>query len=191
MASPTPAAPLEPPIEHDAGGKRLPIPKGVTAHAVFDGPGNCYRYWLEWIWARGLPTLAAGLMNPSCAGPDCADRTLLWLFRWACANKFGRLIVVNADAYRCADQLRLAEIGDPRGPRNPDYWDWAADQGDLVCLGYGQPKIRALSQHGPHMARAMHDAGAKLHIWALGANNTPKHPLYLSGGVCASPWPRP
>lgn len=180
---------LAPLLDHDAGGRRLPIPPGVNVCPIYGGPNNRYRYWLGWDWNLTRPCLVAGMMNPSCADHDCADSTLIWVYRWACSNDFGRLVVVNADAYRCRDQVRLAEVEDPCGPDNARAIREAAEIADLIVVGYGQPKVKAVRGHGARMVDVMRQANKPIHAWALAKNGTPKHPLYLPAdtAVCALP----
>jgi hypothetical protein len=176
--------------QHVSGAHSLPIPKGVEVSAVFGGPGDCYRYSLEWSWAP-RKTLLGLLMNPATASKHVADRTLLWLYRWSERNGFGRLIVCNADAYRCQDQARLAEIDDPCGPSNLGHIIEAAGRADAIAIGYGQPKVRAVHDHGPRMVRALRAAGHELHVWGLAKNGTPKHPLYLPSDTPLTIWKDP
>lgn len=171
---------------HDPGGKRLPLPPGVTASAVYGGENECRRYWLEWLWDPGLPTLAAGMMNPSCAGHLCGDRTLGWVHSWGVRRGFGRLIVVNGSSYRAADQSRLALAG--ADPDNDAYILRAGREADRMVLGYGQPKVRSARDNGPRMARLLAGAAVPLHVWALSKDGTPKHPLYLPAATETQPW---
>lgn len=171
---------------HDPGGTRLPLPAGVVASAIYGGENDCRRYWLEWVWDRRKPTLAAGMMNPSCAGHLCGDRTVCWVHRWALARGFGRLIVVNASSYRAADQSRLAEAGPD--PENAAHVLRAGREASLFILGYGQPKVASERENGPAMARLLAGAGVALHVWALSKDGTPKHPLYLPASVEAHRW---
>ena len=176
---------------HDPGGKRLPLPAGVRAQAVFGGPGDCYRYWLQWDWTdEPAPrTLVAGMMNPSSASHLNGDGTVCWVHRWGVRAGFGRLVVVNASAYRCRDQARLAEVDDPGGPENGAWIRRAAVMADLIVVGYGKPKVKAVRGHGPAMVAALSSAGKPVHAWALSLDGTPKHPLYLRGDVTATPLP--
>ena len=103
---------------HDPGGTRTALPAGVEATAIYGGPNNEYRYRLNWTWDASLPVLMALMMNPSCASEQCGDRTVSWVYRWAKARGYGKLIVVNSMAYRAADQVRLAEVDDPCRPEN-------------------------------------------------------------------------
>jgi hypothetical protein len=176
---------------HEPGGKRLPLPKGVHASAIYGGPADCYRYLLEWEWDARLPTLMAGMMNPSCAGHLCGDMTVGWVHRWSRRNGFGRVVVVNASAYRAANQARLAEVADPMGPDNERHVLEVGRRADLVVLGYGLPKVKAVRGHGPRMARLLAGAGIKLHAWGLTKCRAPRHPLYLPADVQARPWSLP
>lgn len=173
---------------HNAGSGTIPLPIGVTATAVYGGELNCYRYRLDWTWNEHGRTLLACMMNPSTATHLNGDRTLSWVYRWACANGFGKLIVVNADAYRCTDQKRLAEVEDPQGPLNLKHILCAATEADMICIGYGQPKVKAVREHGPSMVRWLRAAGHELHVWALSKDGTPKHPIYLPGSTEAMAW---
>lgn len=187
--TPTPALFDPTPVEeHDAGGKTLPLPPGVIGSAIYGGARNCYRYRLEWEAGSTGLTLLAGMMNPSTAGAHVADATLLWVWRWGQRNGFSRLIVVNADAYRCRDQARLAEVEDPCGPENLTHIAAAATEADKIVIGYGKPKVRAVQTHGLRMARAMQAIGKPLHVWGLSKDGTPKHPLYLPSATPVVLW---
>lgn len=172
--------------QHDPGGTRTPLPTGVTAAAIYGGENDCRRYWLEWTWNPRKPKLSVGMMNPSCAGHFCGDRTVAWVYRWAEDRGFGSLIVVNGSSYRAADQSRLTEAGDD--PENDRYILRAGSAGAMMVLGYGQPKVRSARDNGPRMARLLHEAGVDLHVWALSKDGTPKHPLYLPASTQAQPW---
>ena len=174
---------------HDPGGIRLPLPAGVTASAVYGGEHDCRRYWLEWAWNARQPTLTAAMMNPSCAGHLCGDRTVCWVYSWAARRGFGRLIVVNASSYRAADQGRLANAGPD--PENDQYILRAGREAAMTLVGYGQPKVRSARENGPRMARLLASSGIKLHVWALSKDGTPKHPLYLPASTEAKPWAPP
>lgn len=173
---------------HDSGGRTLPLPVGVRATAIYGGPRDCHRYLLDWLWDDSLPCLLAGMMNPSSATHRVSDGTLSWLHRWACRNGFGRQIVVNGSSYRCRDQARLAEVEATCGPDNHMHIRIAARIADVIVVGYGQPKVRAVRPHGPRMVEALREAGKPIHIWALSKDGTPKHPLYLPGAVPLTVW---
>jgi hypothetical protein len=174
--------------DHFAGKSAVQLPQGVTATAVYGGPNNCYRYRLDWTWSDTQPVLLACMMNPSTATEYQGDATLSWVYRWATLKGFGKLIVVNADAYRCTDQMRLAEVSDPCGPKNMIHILRAANDADLICVGYGHPKVHRVRYHGPRMARTLIEAGHILHAWKRCRDGTPSHPLYLPSDVAAVLW---
>lgn len=182
-------ADLFPRPDHDPGGRGHAVPPSVDVRAVFGGPDRRYRYWLRWSWDRSLGTLAVGMMNPSVADERTADRTVLWVWRWAVRNGFGSFIVVNSAAYRCTNQSRLAEVDDPWGPENTMHITSAALNSDLFVLAYGKPRVPAIQPLGPRMARiaAMHRS-AGVHVWGLTLDGVPRHPLYLLGDVAAVPF---
>lgn len=175
---------------HHPGGRALPLPRGVTATAIYGGPRDCYRYRLDWMWDGALPRVVAGMMNPSMAGHLCGDNTVAWVHRWARGRGFGSLTVINASAYRCTDQARLAEVADPMGPDNARHIQEAAQGAALVMIGYGTPKVPHVRDHGPRMVRLLRDAGVVLHIWRLG-KVAPWHPLYLPGNADPIRWEAP
>lgn len=173
---------------HFAGEHSTKIPEGVTVAAVYGGPNKCYRYRLEWVFGRSRRTLLACMMNPSTATEDQGDATVSWVYRWACLNDFGKMIIVNADAYRCTDQMRLMEVADPCGPYNMVHILNAANEADMIVMGYGHPKVKAVRYHGARMAHALQEAGHTLHAWKLCKDGTPSHPLYLPVTIKAILW---
>jgi hypothetical protein len=179
--------------KHDAGGKTYPLPAGVIGSAIYGGERNCYRYWLSWSMSNFPtgPVLLACMMNPSVATEQVADATLLWVWRWGTRNGFTRLVVVNADAYRCRDQARLAEVEDPCGPKNHDHIRAAVRTADMIVIGHGKPKVRAVRDHGPRMVDLLRSTERRLHVWGLSKDGTPKHPLYLPADTPAVEWSPP
>ena len=172
---------------HNAGDASVPIPAGVIVKARYGGPGDCYRYMLDWKWGDGA-TLMAAMMNPSTASHLVSDRTINWVYRWAVRSEYGRMLIVNADAYRAADQMRLAEVADPCGPDNVAYILSCAAASDTIVLGYGLPKVKAVRDHGKRMERILYTNGYDLYAWALTKDGTPKHPLYLPGDSVLIPY---
>jgi hypothetical protein len=170
---------------HNPGGKPLPLPPGVTATAIYGGLNDCYRYRLDWLWDASKPVLMAGMMNPSCAGHLFGDGTLMWIYRWAVRNGFGRALVGNSAAYRARDQARLAEAADPVGPDNYRHLLEMASRADLIVIGHGKPKVKAARAFGPRMVRVLRGASHELYVWGLSKDGTPKHPLYLPGDTSA------
>lgn len=181
------------PEAHDPGGTRTKIPPGVTVSAVFGWQNKCRRYWLSWTWgdtATGR-TLAVGMMNPSCADEHAGDRTVSKVYRWAKANGFVRLIVVNSSSYRAADQSQLTRENCGYDERNYDYIIRASKMADMFILGYGQPRSLYAKHLGLEMARLLKRNNVPLYVWELSKDGTPKHPLYLPDNVTAKSWDGP
>ena len=166
--------------QHDPGGRPRIIPGGVVVNAQYGGKDRCYRYLLDWHWSD-KPVLMVGMMNPSCANHLIADQTLLVCYGWAFNNGYGRLLVVNADAYRAADQRRLAEVEDPRGPENDKYILQAASEAYTIVMAYGEPKVKAVQGHGVRMANLLKMNGYSLNAWKLTKAGNPRHPLMSIG----------
>ncbi|WP_072562650.1 DUF1643 domain-containing protein [Granulibacter bethesdensis] len=176
--------------EHDPGGKRLlPLPSGTIGNAVFDGPGNCYRYELRRCWDKAAPAVMFIMMNPSTAIPTHDDPSVAKCGRYARRWGYGTLLVGNTFGYRATDQLQLAAVNDPVGPGNDEALLRMADEADLVVLAYGRPKLKPLQSRGPAVMRLLRDAGIVPHVLRLSADGCPHHPLYLPESLTPFPCP--
>ena len=175
---------------HHVGAAPLPIPPGVVVRAVYGGPAACYRYRLQWSLplmkpSRGIMWL---LMNPSVAGHDCADRTVLKCWRLSLRWGFDRMLVGNSAAYRATDQRRLAEVPDPVGPENIGHLRRMACEAEMIVVAHGSPTVAAARRFGPEAVKALRSAGHVLHVMRLGPSGTPVHPLYQSEQLNPAPW---
>lgn len=183
------------PAAHDPGGKLRPLAAGITGSAVFGGPLDCYRYRLERIWDVAGDIALFIMMNPSGANPLLDDRTVAGItrkvFQWRRGGlaDFGRLVVANTFAYRCADQARLAEVDDPVGPENDRWIDDLAAQADLVVFACGTPKITALRARGPAVADRLTAQGIDLYALKV-TGGMPWHPLYIADNTEPQIWRR-
>lgn len=178
------------PVTHDAGGRSLPIPAGVTASAVYGGVRDCYRHRLDWMWRSG-PTLMCLGMNPSVAGHLCGDTTICKLHVMASRRGFGRLLMGNVHGYRATDQMRLAEVVDPIGPSNLRQILDMASEADEIWVIYGRPKIKALQANGPALARKLRDHGHVMHALRVSTDGNPWHPLLLPYATEPFRWEAP
>jgi len=186
---------------HDPGGKvRQRVQDGITSAAVFGGPGDCYRYSLRRSWDMpliregGLDAPAAGamvnfvMMNPSTADEQVNDPTVKRCQDYARRWGYSGLIVTNTFAYRATDQLRLAEVEDPVGPENDEWILREAKSAALVVMAYGAPKVRKLQRRGYYVANMLRGAGILPHVFRLGADGAPVHPLYQRADAVLLPW---
>lgn len=168
-------------MKHDPGGKRRPKwPADSEVEAKFS---DCerYRYFLSEIWDRQRPLVMFLMMNPSVAGHEYADPTLIKTGKYARAWGYGGQLVANVHAYRVTDSKRLIEIEDPVGPKNNAALLHMARNAEIIVLAYGLPPkpLRPRAAAVVDMLRG----NFPLKYLQLTRNGTPRHPLYLNSGL--------
>ena len=85
-------------MHHDPGGKHKPQwPSGSVVQAQFSGCGR-YRYSLSEVWDTNRALVMFLLMNPSVAGVEHADPTLIKTGKYARAWGYGGQLVGNVHA---------------------------------------------------------------------------------------------
>lgn len=169
-------------IPHDPGGRiRLRLAGDVRSAAGFS-PCHRFRTWLERRW-DDLP-IGAGHhaafigMNPSTADEMADDPTVQGCMARARSWGYGAAVMLNAFAYRATDKQRLLEIADPVGPGNDaDILRLCAAAG-VVVVAWGQPP-KALRGRGPALAAMLRAASITPMCFAVNADGSPKHPLYV------------
>lgn len=169
---------------HYVGASRpLGLPGDCVSTATYGGADNCYRYTLRRVWDETLPSVMWLMMNPSVATEYGDDRTVAKCQRYARAWGYGSVLIGNSFAYRCTDQMRLAEVSDPVGPRNDTELLSMASEADKVIAAYGSPRIKALLARGPDVVRLFQSHNIPVYALKVGQNGRPCHPLYLSGDL--------
>lgn len=166
-------------MKHDPGGKsRPPWPRDSAIDAQFS---DCalYRYSLSEIWDPTRKLVMFVMMNPSVAGIEHADPTLIKTGKFARAWGYGGQLVGNIHAYRATDSSRLLDATDPVGPLNDASLFSMAKRADAIVLAYGLPPkpLRPRASHVVQMLRRV----AQLKYLQLTKDGTPGHPLYLKG----------
>ena len=167
---------------HDPGGRvRLRLAADTRSAAGFS-PCRRWRTWLERRWDGrpiGAGDHAAFIgMNPSVADEAADDPTVQGCMARARAWGFGAAVMLNAFAYRATDKQRLLELADPVGPCNDaDILRLCAAAG-VVVVAWGQPP-RALRGRGPALEAMLRAAGLRPMCFAINADGSPKHPLYV------------
>ena len=166
---------------HDPGGKRKPAwPSGSKVDAAFSDCG-CYRYALEEVWDAHLPMVMFLMMNPSVAGIEHADPTLIKTGRFARAWGYGGQLVGNVHAYRVTDSKLLSGVDEPVGPGNDAALLKMAGKAGTVVLAYGLPP-KPLRPRAGVVVRMLGEVAA-LQFLRLTKDGTPAHPLYLPSGL--------
>jgi hypothetical protein len=172
-------------VPHDPGGRSKPRwPAGSVIKSRFGGVNDCYRYELTETWDTSLPAVMFLMMNPSVAGVEHADPTLIKTGKFARSWGFGSQIIANIHAYRATDSTQLAGAGvEPIGPDNDRTILHLAGQAKLIVLAYGQPKPKALRARGPRVAAMLRESGFEMTCLRLSKDLTPYHPLYLADAL--------
>lgn len=146
----------------------------------------------------GGPTIAFCLHNPSTADADRDDPTSRRGIGFAKAWGASRLIYVNPWGGRATKPADLWRMADPVGPENDRYIGEAAAEcaasGGFMVVAWGAikpPAIYRASAHGRLSATVelIRSRGCTVRSLGLNADGSPKHPLYVRGGVTPVPWP--
>ena len=173
---------------HDPGTPPIPYPPGVTPHADYGGPNDCYRYRLRLTWAPALPAMMALMMNPSAAGHQGSDRTVNRTIDFARRWGYGTLWVANSAAYRATNQSTLDDVPDPIGPGNEAALISMAAEARFILAAYGSPKALNMRGVGHRWAHMLAAAGHRLHVLRLGKDGAPGHPLYIAANTVPFEW---
>ncbi len=130
-------------------------------------------------WA--LPRVMFLMMNPSVAGIEHADPTLIKTGKFARAWGCGGQLVGNVHAYRVTDSKQLIQAQDPVGPDNDAALLRMARQSAFVVLAFGLPPkpLRPRATLVVDMLKGT----VPLKYLRLTQNGTPSHPLYLPSGL--------
>ena len=168
---------------HDPGGRvTRKLAAGVEGYALFGGAHGEYRYVLRRTWDDALPVSMFVMMNPSVADIDTDDPTVARCQAFARGWGSGSLYVANTFAYRATDQRQLIAVDDPVGPSNDSYILRMAAASNVIVVAYGQPH-KKLRQRGSDVCAMLRQHGHELYALHLNADGSPRHPLYLPGGL--------
>lgn len=173
--------------KHDAGGKsRRPWPSDSTVTARFSECDQ-YRYELTEIWDETKPLVMWLLMNPSVAGLDFADPTLIKTGKYARSWGYGGQLIGNVHAYRATDKFKLLDVADAIGPENDESILRMAGLSETVVLAYGQPPTN-LRSRGRKVVEILRHHPALCILKLAKDGITPWHPLYLPGELRLTPY---
>lgn len=184
----TPAAPAR---RHDPGGKvRLRVASGTVSDAAFSDCDR-YRWWLERRW-DGKPLGSGNIamqigMNPSTADIDCDDPTVAGCCDRARRWGYGGLLMLNVFAYRATRKADLLTVEDPVGSLNDETIRRLVPRASVIVVGWGQLPP-ALHGRGAAVARILAEVGVQPMCFAVNADGSPKHPLYVRRDASLIPW---
>jgi len=140
--------------------------------AVFS-KDRVYRYILVREWEKSKPTIMFVGLNPSTADELNDDPTVRRLIGYAKRWGYGRLIVVNAFAYRATYPKNLFSYNEPVGPENDLWIKKASREADISVLAYGN-LAKNLGRHEEILNIVDNPYCIKVSKIGL-----PMHPLYL------------
>jgi hypothetical protein len=169
---------------------RLRLAADIVSDAEFS-PCDRYRWWLERRWDGrpiGSDDFAVQIgMNPSTADIDCDDPTVAGCCERARRWGYGGLVMLNAFAYRATDKAALLTVEDPVGTLNDATIRRFAPRAGVVVVGWGQlPK--QLRGRGGLIASLLAELNVQPMCFAINADSSPKHPLYVRRDATLIPW---
>jgi hypothetical protein len=159
------------------GVKQRTRPVCVEQDAKVVGP---YRYLLVRVWDRALPLVGWVMLNPSIAGKDTDDPTVVRVMIRTRMWGFGGILIGNGHAQIATYPEDLGrDIDDPVGPDNDEYLQQISVRCPLVVCAWGSH--RRMRDRGPAVYRTLRWADITTRISCLGRcqDGSPKHPLYL------------
>lgn len=138
-----------------------------------------YRYSLWRGWNKRLPTLVVIGLNPSTADEFRNDHTISHCLVLAKQWEYGRLVMLNAFAYRSKKRSVLKTVEDPVGPDN--------DEALLRECSVAKRVIVAWGNDGGLRDRDLEvlDLLSEFRVFCLGTTRSqmPIHPLYVPNSV--------
>lgn len=140
-----------------------------------------YRYVLRREWLVGEGRLMFLMLNPSKADAVRNDPTVRRCMNWAQRWGFRELVVGNLFALRSTDPGALYTAADPVGPENDWHLLNEASGAELVVCGWGVHGL--LQNRGAAVAAMLETSGVELKCLGHNRQGTPRHPLYVPGGI--------
>lgn len=179
------------PQPHDTGTKvKIKLPPGVAGDAEFHGPNDCYRVRLRRWRGDFFPVRYVNFigMNPSAAGPDEDDRTLVRDWHFTEREGYSGLVKTNIADYRLTHPSDLLKLTDPVcSDRNLQALLYEAAGASLIILCFGSLN-RILKPFGDAAVRALLADNRKLMCFDVNADGSPKHTLYVKGDQPLREW---
>jgi hypothetical protein len=148
-------------------------------------PCRRYRYTLTREWDASLPTVVFCGLNPSTADETQDDPTIRRELAFAKAWGYGKLVKVNAYAFRSTDPKGLWRVDDPCGDDNLGHILRAAKSAELFVAAWGN-NIRDGQAFAIRTAFTV--SHLQMHALRITKQGNPSHPLYLPQTLKPFPW---
>lgn len=147
-------------------------------------PDRVFRYALERRWGSGPFVLFVGL-NPSTADEHVDDPTIRRCVGFAKAWGYGGLLMGNLYGFRATDPRALRTAADPVGPDTDVWLTTMMVRSGLVVAAWGANRLAR--DRAPDVLAALGGLRNVRHL-GLTKDGSPRHPLYLPGGVLPEPF---
>jgi hypothetical protein len=151
-------------------------------------PCDTFRYRLGRAWTDDgfRKPLVFVMLNPSTADADQDDATIRRCVRFADANGFGSIDVVNLFAYRATKPADLRRAGYLVGPENDRHIVEAVRASGAVCLAWGA-EVAGLER--PQIVLPLIRAqGVEPKCLSITRSGYPQHPLMLPSSCRLMPF---
>lgn len=164
--------------------------------ALFSDGGEAaamYRWRLDReVQAEGIVAALCGV-NPSTAGAEVNDQTILKDIGFAQRLGWRRIVKVNKFAFRATDVRELAGAFDPIGDECDSHLRAAFEEADVLvpCWGPLAKLPKRLRRRYIEVARMMDRSGKPIMCLGIAKDGQPRHPLMLPYSTPLVPWERP
>jgi hypothetical protein len=135
---------------------------------------RAYRYTLTRQWSDGPTCVFIGL-NPSTADETKDDPTIRRCVKFAQSWGHGKLVMLNAYAYRATDPVVMLKQADPFGADNYPTLEDQCKDAEIVVAAWGN-NIDAL-----HERRVLRAINREVYCLKKTNKGHPWHPLYVKG----------
>lgn len=165
----------------------------VSRTAVFsEETPPIYRYRLD-IESGPGKVAAVCMVNPSTADHVADDNTIRRVRGFARREGVGRLIILNAFAFRSTDIRGLRGVADPVGPENDRHIREAFSEAEIHVVAWGRlAKLPAALRDRWRQVVAIGDeVGCKLRCLGIADDGHPRHPLFVPYAQPLEDWVRP
>ncbi len=155
----------------------------IDSRCVWDGPNNQYRYVLNRVWDNLKPKIVFIGLNPSTADEQRDDNTVRKCINIARRDGYGKMVMLNAYAYRSTDPKALTAQPNAIGTHNDHHIAKECKDAVKVVVAWGN-----------HVTDERHAMLLKLlyarQLWCFAKNNNgkPKHPLYVPLNAALMPY---
>ena len=129
------------------------------------------------------------MLNPSVANAEVDDPTIRRVRAFSADAGFWRLLVVNLFAWRATKPEALLSATDAVGPENDEWIQRACENSSMVIAagGSSQKVKRLVTARAPAVLERLRRAHP-VHAMAHSSDGSPRHPLYLAGGLRPALW---